>query len=413
MYHRFFGLEHDPFRLTPSAEVVFRHPSFERARAYLEYGLMGGEGFVVVTGPPGCGKTTLIAQLCANLPAGTDVAQIVTSRLGAEDLLRLTASVFGIEPGRRDKAALLTALQRDLEQRSERGRRALLVVDEAQDLEPDALEELRLLTNLTRQGQPLLQIVLLGQPPLRELLKRPEMEQFRQRLIASCQLEPLTEAQTRKYVHYRLEGAGWDGDPAISEAVFRLLHVASGGVPRRINLLGGRLLLDAFADSRHEVHVEHLHRVLAEMEDEAADAVTERGETGTPPLHAPRAEPEPPTESADGPAPPSVEPDPFASPRPRPERDSEPPGPGYGKEPVLTDVVTPGAGSRPPRAGPASPQPTAQPPKRAPRQRHTTAMLATILAIVALVIVIAAATPAFDGLHEWAMAWYRRLVARL
>lgn len=467
MYHRFFGLEHDPFRLTPSAEVVFPHPSFQRAKAYLEYGLMRGEGFVVVTGPPGCGKTTLVADLLASVPEETDITQIVTSRLGAEDLLRLTASGFGLTPAHRDKATILATLQEDLTERARRGRRALLVVDEAQDLEAEALEELRLLTNLTVNGEPALQILLLGQPPLRELIRRPEMEQFHQRLIASCRLEPLDEQQTRDYVHYRLERAGWDGDPGFSEAVFRLLHVATGGVPRRINLLAGRMLLDAFADSRHTIRAEHLRAVLDEMEDEALDeewrdaydaiAGTEADTPGAAPAPegatAQSVAAPPRAETTEAPAAPGI----GAAPSPGPvaddvtapdraepagtpnedirisdadapvedgaptepllgawdeERHTLPPldkartgeGPTpRGEEPILTDIVSPeprSAGAAATRAAVGTP----------PRQRHTTAWLAGLLAVVALVIVLGAATPVFDGLHTLVADWYARLL---
>ncbi|WP_018719086.1 ExeA family protein [Arhodomonas aquaeolei] len=424
MYHRFFGLEHDPFRLTPSAEMVFAHPSFKRARAYLEYGLMRGEGFVVVTGPPGCGKTTLVADLLASVPEETDIAQIVTSRLGAEDLLRLTASGFGLAPAHRDKATILATLQQDLTARAHRGRRALLVVDEAQDLEAEALEELRLLTNLTVNGEPALQILLLGQPPLRELIRRPEMEQFHQRLIASCRLEPLDEQQTRDYVHYRLERAGWDGDPSFSEAVFRLLHVATGGVPRRINLLAGRMLLDAFADSRHTIRAEHLRAVLDEMEDEALDeewrvaydaiAGTEADTTTTPDRTEPTGSPGEDIRITDTDAPvedgASTEPllgawneEPHTlRPLGTAKADQGPTPPG--QEPILTDIVSP----EPRSAGAAATRTaTGTVP---PRQRHTTAWLAGLLAVVALVIVLGAATPVFDGLHTLVADWYARLL---
>ncbi len=427
MYHRFYGLDHDPFRLTPSADTVYHHPSFERARAYLEYALMQAEGFVAVTGPPGSGKTTLAADLTAHLPASTDVAHIVTSRLDADDLLRMIASAFDLTPAHRDKAGVLDTLHKDLARRSAADRRSLLVVDEAQELSTEALEELRLLTNLTTAGKPLLQVVLLGQHSLREHLQRPEMERLHQRLIACCRLEPLTEEQTRAYVHYRLDQAGWQGDPAFTDPVLRLLHAASGGVPRRINLLAGRLLMDAFAAARHRVGVADLHGVLEEMQEETLEtawrplvdelAAEEGRLAGSAPgkqASAAAATAEAPT----APAPAATDPDDGQTPdigvAPlddawQPEVESLPPldPPRRGRhesprEPILTDVVSPRETRDRNRDSRQQ-----HPSQREDRQRHhhTTRVVAMMLAVVALVIVVAAATPAFDGLQQLVNGW--------
>ncbi|WP_435106018.1 AAA family ATPase [Arhodomonas sp. AD133] len=427
MYHRFYGLDHDPFRLTPSAATVYHHPSFERARAYLEYALMQAEGFVAVTGPPGSGKTTLAADLIAHLPAATDVAHIVTSRLDADDLLRMVAAAFDLTPAHRDKACVLETLHKDLARRAAADRRNLLVVDEAQELSTEALEELRLLTNLATADKPLLQVVLLGQHSLRERLQRPEMERLHQRLIACCRLEPLTEEQTRAYVHYRLDQAGWQGDPAFTDPVLRLLHAASGGVPRRINLLAGRLLMDAFAAARHRVGVADLRGVLEEMQEEALEtewrplvdelAAEEGRLTGTAPgkdantatstAGQPTASPPAATETNDTRMPdigvdpldhawqPEVE---SLPPLDQPHRDKgEPP-----REPILTDVISPRE-ARDGNRRPGHQRPAER--DNSQRHHHTTRVVATMLAVVALIIVVAAATPVFDGLQQRLNGW--------
>lgn len=269
MYYQFFGLARDPFRLTPDGQDVYSHPSFDRARAYLEYGLLQAEGFVVVSGPPGSGKTTLSRSLIDQLPTGTRIAEVVTSRLDAVDLLRMVASELSLAPPHRDKASVIQTLRDGLVALKRSGHRALVLVDEAQDLPADSLEELRLLTNLTDNNTPLLQILLLGQPGLLDMLRRPEMEQFLQRTIASCRLEPLTREQTAGYVQHRLRAAGWRGDPVLTRAVLELLHHAAGGVPRRINLISGRLLLYGYAEGVHRLGVAELLEVLGEMNDES------------------------------------------------------------------------------------------------------------------------------------------------
>lgn len=269
MYHQFYGLGHDPFRLTPDGRDVYPHPSFDRARAYLEYGLLQAEGFVVVSGPPGSGKTTLARALIAQLPPSTQVAEVVTSRLEATDLLRMVASGYGLAPAHRDKASVIDTLREGLINHTRAGRRCLVVVDEAQDLPEDSLEELRLLTNLTDRGYPLMQILLLGQPGLLAMLRRPELEQFQQRTLASCKLEPLKTDETVGYIRHRLRSAGWTGDPTLTRAGMELIHYAAGGVPRRINLIASRVLLHGYAEGLHRLGVGELLEVLNEMDDES------------------------------------------------------------------------------------------------------------------------------------------------
>ncbi len=302
MYHQFYGLGHDPFRLTPDGRDVYSHPSFDRARAYLEYGLLQAEGFVVASGPPGSGKTTLARALIAQLPPSTQVAEVVTSRLEAADLLRMVASGYGLSPAHRDKASVIDTLREGLIGHARAGRRCLVVVDEAQDLPEESLEELRLLTNLTDRGYPLMQILLLGQPGLVAMLRRPELEQFLQRTLASCRLEPLKTGESVGYIRHRLRSAGWSGDPALTRAGMELIHYAAGGIPRRINLIASRVLLNGYAEGLHRIGVGGVLEVLQEMDDRSFAewepiakelAERERDEPEPPPPEPPEKRPAP------------------------------------------------------------------------------------------------------------------------
>ncbi|MEA3641361.1 MAG: AAA family ATPase [Lamprobacter sp.] len=268
MFEVFYGLKEDPFRLSADHRFCYPHRNFARARAYVDYALHRAEGFVMVTGRPGTGKTTLINDLLSRLPEpSTRAATLLSTRLDAEDLLRMTAYALGLETRTQPKALLLQQLMEFMNEQYRRGGRTLLIIDEAQDLGASALEELRLLTNLHQAGQPLLQIVLVGQEPLRELVRRPEMEQLHQRLIAAWHLQPLSPAETVAYVRHRLETAGWQGDPVFEPGVLQAVYHFSQGVPRRINLICSRLLLHGC--------LSELHRL---SKQDALDLVHELGE---------------------------------------------------------------------------------------------------------------------------------------
>ncbi|MHA7816402.1 MAG: ExeA family protein [Pseudohaliea sp.] len=269
MYDIFYGFSKEPFRLSPDHHFAFQHRSYKRARAYMAYAFMRAEGFVMVTGRPGTGKTTLVGAVVedlANERAAT--AHLVCSQLEADDLLRMVAYEFGVDIAIRDKGTLLQSLSRLFQKWHREGRRALLIVDEAQDLSLSAMEELRLLTNLQQGGKPLLQIFLLGQPELRELVLRPEMEQVHQRIVAASHLRALEPDEAEAYVRHRLEAVGWCGDPALAEAVFPLIHKFSEGVPRRINLICSRLFLHGGVEGLHRLGVDDLREVIQELQDE-------------------------------------------------------------------------------------------------------------------------------------------------
>ncbi len=269
MYQHYYKLNAEPFRLTPDHKFCFNHKSYAKAKAYMQYAFERAEGFVMVTGKPGTGKTTLVNDLVNTLPKSeVTLATLVSTQLEANDLLRTSAYSFGLDGNVTHKATILQDLAKLLIANYRQGKRALLIIDEAQDLAPSALEELRLLTNFQLNNQPLIQIFLIGQESLVELVRRPGLEQVHQRLIAACHLEALKEEDTRAYIKHRLKKVGWRGDPAISDAVFSLVFQFSHGIPRRINLICSRLLLHGSVEERHQLGVEDARIVLQELEQE-------------------------------------------------------------------------------------------------------------------------------------------------
>ncbi len=241
-----YGFRHPPFQMTPDARLFFPSTVHSRAYAHLLYGLSQREGFVVVTGEVGAGKTTLIERLCAEFsPQGHAIARVMTTQVTAGDLLRLVAVAFDV-PSKGAKSQLLQGIVATLRRGiAERGRRHILIVDEAQALPVSSLEELRMLSNIAEGEHALLQVVLMGQPQLRQTLARPDLDQLRQRVLAAYHLAALTREETHLYVRHRMTSVGWSGHPAWEPAALDLVHVHSGGIPRRINRLCSRVLLAA------------------------------------------------------------------------------------------------------------------------------------------------------------------------
>lgn len=267
MYESFFGLSGKPFQLNPDPEFYFASKGHKRARAYLEYGLHQGEGFIVITGDVGAGKTTLVRGILERLPSEMIVAtHIVSTQVEADDLLRLVATGFGIATVGVDKSTLLTALRDHCRHEQDRGRRALLIIDEAQNLPPSAVEELRMLSNFQVGNRSLVQSFLIGQPELRDMLQAPSMQQFKQRVIASYHLGPLATDETRAYIEHRLRHVQWSGNPAFEDDTFIRIHEATDGVPRRINRLCDRLLLNCYLAQQTAV----VPRMVTEVADELA-----------------------------------------------------------------------------------------------------------------------------------------------
>jgi general secretion pathway protein A len=270
MYESFFGLKIKPFQLNPDPNFWYAAKPHKRAKAYLDYGVSRHEGFIVITGEVGAGKTTVLAELLANIDrAEVVVGQIVTTQLDADDTLRMVAAAYGLPVKDLPKAELLIALEAFLVTQASRGKRCLLVVDEAQNLTPRAVEELRMLSNYQLGTQSLLQSFLVGQPEFRQILQKPEMEQFRQRIAASCHLGPLDEEDVHGYIAHRMARAGRGGELPFDEACFAAIHAATGGIPRRINVLADRLLLLGFLEGRQTITADDVRAVAAELADES------------------------------------------------------------------------------------------------------------------------------------------------
>jgi type II secretory pathway predicted ATPase ExeA len=209
--------------------------------AFLKYGLGQGDGFIVITGDIGTGKTTLVQTLLADLdPNEAVVANLVTTQLREDDLLTLVAYQFGLRPNGPSKAMLLRDLELFFLHRTRERKRVLLIVDEAQNLPPASVEELRMLSNFQYQGRPLVQVFLLGQQEFRGTLLSDGFEQLRQRIIATYHLNPLDAAETRAYVEHRLNLVGWHGDPSLTDDAFERIYGFSEGVSRRVNNLCDR-----------------------------------------------------------------------------------------------------------------------------------------------------------------------------
>jgi general secretion pathway protein A len=282
VYESFYKLRTKPFRLSPDPGFFFASRGHKRALAYLRYGLSQGEGFVVITGAPGTGKTTL-AQILLKEMGQSDVvvAHLTTTQLEADDMLRMVVASLGLRYEGLDKAGLLKTLESFLLARSRERKRVLLVVDEAQNLPAKSIEELRMLSNLQVGDKALLQTFLLGQAQFRQMLEHPDLEQLRQRVIANYHLSSLAADECQSYIESRLKQAGWQGDPHFSEPAFARIHEYTEGVPRRINMLCDRVLLFGALEERHEIGEEILHQVTDELQQEISGRPLEAVDPGT------------------------------------------------------------------------------------------------------------------------------------
>jgi putative secretion ATPase (PEP-CTERM system associated) len=284
VYEKFYNFSGIPFLLTPDSRFFFGSSGHSRAIAHLVYGLAQEEGFIVITGEVGAGKTTLVEQLWKQLDRQTYfIARIVTTQVSPDDLLRLVMDNFGIgdTPGL-DKATLLRRFEFMVQEQRRAGRRCLLVVDEVQNLPLAALEELRMLSNITVDGHASLQTILLGQPQFRPVLASRDAEQLRQRVLASYHLGPLTEAETRSYIDHRLKMVGWNDDPHWADEAYEAVYHHTGGIPRRINTLCSRILLYGSLEEAHTITGAMVETTAGELnQDLGAGSV----QTLAPPSH--------------------------------------------------------------------------------------------------------------------------------
>lgn len=272
MFDDFYGLTGRPFQLTPDPSFYFESMTHRKALSYLGYGMAQGEGFIVITGEVGAGKSTLVAHLMQKIDRDRlTVGQVVTSNLDGEELVHVVAQSFGLEIGGHDKASALGAIEEFLHSEAREGRRCLLVVDESQNLSVEALEELRMLSNFQLGAHPLLQVLLLGQPEFKAVLaSHQDLEQLRQRVIAAHHLDAMEPSELEPYIKHRLECVGWTGNPDFDQRVFTEMYDATGGIPRRVNQVVTRLLLLGAVEQRTRIDNAMLSSVLKEMANDNA-----------------------------------------------------------------------------------------------------------------------------------------------
>lgn len=270
MYENFYNLSGNPFRLTPNTEFYYASKGHSRVMAYLQYGFEQGDGFVVVTGPIGTGKTTLIQMLLEELKENQNliIAQIVTTQLEANDLLKMVSASFKLNYKGLSKPVLLKNLERYLEKQAQEGRRVLLIVDEAQNLPMRSLEELRMLSNYQMKGKQLLQSFLVGQEEFKTILNADNLEQLRQRVIASYHLGPLNKTETKGYIEHRLRHVGWREDPVFTEDANEKIFEFTEGIPRRINSVCDRLMLYGCLEELHQLDGTDVEIVISELDEE-------------------------------------------------------------------------------------------------------------------------------------------------
>lgn len=325
MYDNHYGLTGRPFQLTPDPAFWFDTATHRKAMAYLGYGLSQGEGFIVITGDPGTGKTTLLGHLMQTIDADRlNVIRMVTTQVEADDLLRLVAAGLDVDHDGLTKAQLLNEIERGLHNVARSGRRTLLVIDEAQSLPVGSIEELRMLSNFQAGGYALLQIFLLGQPEFRQRLHGSDrLEQLRQRVIAMHHLDPMGLEEVGPYLEHRLGIVGWTGTPSFTMDALAALHRWSGGIPRRLNQLASRVLLFGAIEGIEQFGALDVEQVIDDLDGDGL---------GTNPI-APRVEAAPVAEAT-----PVVDADPLPM---------TPPPPPMPPRPIHLSVVEPDGWSMP------------------------------------------------------------------
>lgn len=266
MYTGFFGLTSEPFSIAPNPEFMYLSPRHAEALAHLRYGLGDAGGFVLLTGEVGTGKTTVSRSLLQELDEQTDVAFILNPTLSALELLAAMCDELKIRYRKTDASlkSLSDKITQRLQKNHEAGKKTILIIDEAQHLQPAVLEQLRLLTNLETNTKKLLQVILIGQPELQQLLQRNDLRQLAQRITARYHLLPLSYAEVQQYVRFRLQVAGCQR-PVFSEKAVKKLFELSGGIPRLLNLLADRSLLAAYSQQQPLVEVTAVQRAAAEI----------------------------------------------------------------------------------------------------------------------------------------------------
>lgn len=281
MYAEFYGLRALPFQLTPDRRFFYPSQMHKRALAYLTYGLQKSEGFVLITGDVGTGKTILVDYLLSQIDTEHYLtSKLVTTQMGPDDTLRMVASGFGLDLTGAQKSTIIRQLEKFFTEARRRRVSPVIIVDEVQNLPRASLEELRMLSNCRCEDMPLVQTFLLGQTQFRDILARGALEQIKQRVVASSHLRPLSADEMRNYVEHRLHTVGWADNPIISKDVFSLVYTETGGIPRRINMVFDRLFLLGYVEERHEIGADLVEIVMRELRHEGLLAELAPSENG-------------------------------------------------------------------------------------------------------------------------------------
>ena len=273
MYETFYGFKEQPFSLTPDPDFLYLSPCHRKVMSYLTYGMEGGEGFIQVTGEIGSGKTTLVRNLIRSLHPGVKLAYIVNPRGTFRQLLRMILDELGAVAIEEDlpRERLLVAFEQFAHEQADKNFPIVIIFDEAQNLDPVVLEEIRMLSNIEDDKKKLVQIVLVGQPELRELLELPDLQQLNQRIAVKCHLDPLTPEETDKYIRHRLQVAGnANGSIKLSRDASRMVHTYSRGIPRKINIACNAVLLAGFVDEKRAFNARYVREAIKDL-DGAAD----------------------------------------------------------------------------------------------------------------------------------------------
>ena len=291
MYEAFYQLREKPFAILPDPGYLYFGERHTLAYTVLEYGVVHGAGFTVITGDVGCGKTTLIRHLLDSIEQDVTVGLISNTRQDIGELLKWVLLAFDQPYDSNDKVALFDQLQRFLINEYAQGRRTVLIIDEAQNLGIATLEELRMLSNINADRDQLLQMVLVGQPQLKYLLSRPELEQFAQRVSADFHIEPLTADEVGPYIRHRLQVAGRE-EPLFEDAAIARVAASTGGTPRKINILCDTALVYGFSQGAELIGPEIIDEVLSDKARFGVMGSTgaARGVSGQPPWSSDVAE---------------------------------------------------------------------------------------------------------------------------
>lgn len=266
MYESFFNFKAKPFELVPNPDFLYLSKAHKKAVTYLDYGIKEKAGFILLTGEVGSGKTTLIRDLVKKLEGRVAVSKVFNTKVSSEQLIALVNEDFGLRTKGKDKVQMLKELNDFLIRHYAKGYHSVLIIDEAQNLGPELLEEVRMLSNLETDSAKLLHIILVGQPELRKTISLPELEQLRQRININCHISPLTRGEAEEYILHRLEVAGNRDAVHFSGETLDIIYHYSRGIPRLLNVICDFILLSAFVEETKDLSADMVRDIIGDLE---------------------------------------------------------------------------------------------------------------------------------------------------